>query len=503
MARKNLNRRTFLRGAFGASMALPLLELMLENPRLARAQAASAPKRYFVAFGGFSLGADGDPKHDDYVPDTEGPGYDASTKSAIAPFALDDLSREISIVSGLRVPREGPGRYDKGRYHGGNHSPLLSGVPSFGDDAGAANILGATSDQVVADAIAGQTLFPSLRYCVQPKIYSGGPYNGWIISTRKREDGTLERLEPTVSPRQAYESLFYNFRDPEDAAAQQQFELERNMRISVLDACQASRERLAAVVGRSDYMVLEQYFDHCRDLERRLQALPPASTDVCMKPTDPGEDPAEGDDTFSSMQNAGSVPEGTGWSNETLRARVFCDLIHMAFACDLSRVATLVLTRNQCFMSAREITGYGVDLHSLGHRIGGSPSTTIAVSKGIAWHMGHFAYLVKKLRDTRDGSGQSLLDTSALVFLNEGGHGPNPEEAAQFGAQDLIDNGSSHSMENMACAIAGGASGLKRGHHVRALGKHPVNVLLTLMNAVGAEANELGEVTGVIPELFA
>jgi hypothetical protein len=202
------------------------------------------------------------------------------------------------------------------------------------------------------------------------------------------------------------------------------------------------------------------------------------------------------------MQNNGMTPVGTGWSNETLRGQVFADLLHMAFTCDLSRVATLTITRNQCFMTAREVAGYPVDLHSLGHRIGGSPSTTLAVSKGIAWHMTLWAYLVKKLRDTKDGSGQSLLDHSAMVLLNEGGHGPNPAEAAQFGADDLITNGSSHSMENMACVIAGGAGGLKRGHHVAATGMHPANVLVSLMNAVGVPNNSLGEISGAIPALF-
>ncbi|MFU8806335.1 MAG: DUF1552 domain-containing protein [Bradymonadaceae bacterium] len=33
-----------------------------------------------------------------------------------------------------------------------------------------------------------------------------------------------------------------------------------------------------------------------------------------------------------------------GYSSETDRARIFCDLIYMAMACDMTRVATLMLT---------------------------------------------------------------------------------------------------------------------------------------------------------------
>jgi hypothetical protein len=55
----------------------------------------------------------------------------------------------------------------------------------------------------------------------------------------------------------------------------------------------------------------------------------------------------------------------------------------------------------------------------------------------------------------------------------------------------------------MACLIAGRAGGLKPGKHVAAPGKHPAQVVLSAMNAVGVGGNALGdEVTGNIPELF-
>jgi hypothetical protein len=53
----------------------------------------------------------------------------------------------------------------------------------------------------------------------------------------------------------------------------------------------------------------------------------------------------------------------------------------------------------------------------------------------------------------------------------------------------------------MAALIAGRAGGLKGGLHVAATGKHPANVLITAMNAVGVPGN-LGEVSGNIPTLL-
>jgi hypothetical protein len=54
----------------------------------------------------------------------------------------------------------------------------------------------------------------------------------------------------------------------------------------------------------------------------------------------------------------------------------------------------------------------------------------------------------------------------------------------------------------MACLIAGRAGGLKPGQHLVAAGKHPANVLITAMNAVGVPGN-LGEVSGALPQLLA
>jgi hypothetical protein len=489
-----LSRRTLLRGTLGGAMALPLIEPMLDGRR--GAQAADPPKRYFIAFAGQSTGADGDKVHNLYAPDTVGPGYDPATKAVLAPLVAGGLGREVTIVSGLRVPPgAGPGHWEGG-FHGGNHSPLLSGVPCPGAQAGTAAIKGPTSDQIVADAIAGSTRFRSLEYCVQPKVYSGGPYYGWIMSMR-RNGATLERREPVVSPQLAYKSLFYNFQKPDDPAAQKAFDLDRRIRVSILDSCGSSRARLARQVGSADLAILDQYYEHCRDLEKRLASL--TSTQgtglSCSLPPDPGADPAIGVDTGSSMNGTGAVPSGTGWSNETLRGKLFCDLVAMAFACDLTRVASLVITRNQCFMSARDVAGYGVDVHTLTHASGGSPCTTAAVSKGLAWSMSHFARVVSNLRTMKDATGKTLLDNSALVMVNEGGHGAAPDSK--------IVGGTAHSMENMVCAIAGGAGSLKRGHHVVAGGKHPANVLVTLMNAVGVPTTQLGEVTGSLPDLVA
>jgi hypothetical protein len=128
--------------------------------------------------------------------------------------------------------------------------------------------------------------------------------------------------------------------------------------------------------------------------------------------------------------------------------------------------------------------------HNLNH---GGPKE--AHTQIIAWHTGQFARLVGKLRDTPEQGG-SVLDRCALAFLIEGGFGGDPF----FG-----DQWSSHTTENMACLVAGGAGRLVRGEHIVAPDgqNHPANVLVTMMNAVGVPTETLGEVSGEIAALRA
>ena len=94
------------------------------------------------------------------------------------------------------------------------------------------------------------------------------------------------------------------------------------------------------------------------------------------------------------------------------------------------------------------------------------------------------------------GSTGTLLNNTAMMLIYEGGHGYDA-------LADSYD--SSHSTENMACLIAGGAGGLKMGEHIVApVGQnHPGNAILSAMNAVGVSTNTFGEISsGPISELF-
>ena len=311
------------------------------------------------------------------------------------------------------------------------------------------------------------------------------PYGRDLMSCKKDSTGKLVEVAGNTSPRAAFDGLFTGFSGTDPVAIEKAaFELKK--RKTILDLVRGNTERLMPRLGKVDQARLQRHLDEIRDLERRIASIAPTVTDVCKKLPDPGADPMLGGDN-ATTGGASGFDVSKGYSNEDLRAKIFCDLITMAFACDMARSGTLMLTMAQSHMNMHPLIGAPYDMHEVGHAM-----KTPDVSKGIAWHTKQFAYLVQKLGETPDGAGK-LLDSSALVYINEGGHGRDPE-----GAKD----NSAHSTERMAALIAGRAGGMKQGKHIVATGKHPVNVTNSAMKAVGVE-KDLGEVTGVIPELFA
>jgi hypothetical protein len=485
-----LHRRTFLRGLGGTAIALPWLEAMVESPT--HAATGDAPSRYLVAFGGYSLGGDGDDSGNRYRPQTMGAGYDLP--QVLTPLAEHGVAPHVSIVSGLRIGvpsgaiEPGPGQRAGGDSFHFHPNPLLCGMRQAGGTFGSI-VTGPSSDQVVADAIAGDTLFHSLTLRAQALYYSVGgnfvvdnPTNRDTLSFRD-EAGDVFAVPPMVSPKQTFDSLFATF-VPDDPAAAAAKTRRLALRRSVLDVVDRRMGGVYDRLGVADQRRLQRHFDELRALETRLDAPPPMADGACRMPSDPGEDPPLGGvpaDPYAYDINL-------GYSDEDARADLLIEMVAMAFACDLTRSATLMLTMFQSLMNIEPITGVAAQAHLLNHE--GSSADLGLFQR---WHIEKFASLVARLAELPEGDG-TVLDHCALVMLNEGGYGGDPYFGDPF---------TSHTTEDMVALVAGGAGGLTQGRHIAAPAgaDHPVNVLLTAMQAVGVDTNTLGEVSGTIPEL--
>jgi uncharacterized protein DUF1552 len=482
------NRRTVLRGLGGVALSLPFLELFMPKA----ANAAPAPLRYVIAFGGSSLGL----QSRNFVTPANTGTLVGNLSRGLQPLADYSVADVTSWVSGLTIPwgASPPAGGRNIKWHCSSPCPLLCGVRSGQNE----NLTGPTSDWLVAETIGGHTLQtrPVLSYRVQAAYYRGG--NG-TTSARGRmsarmNNGSLEQVDPTFSPKLAFDDLFVGFTpsDPEGAA---QAENLLSRRKSVIDLVRGDTEGLLSRLGAADKLRMERHFDELRALENKLNALAPPGTASCQELADPGDDPPVGAALDVDNKEAG-LSQNDAWSNEELRAEVMVDLVHMALACDLSRVASLMFTYAQCFMNVNPLFGYVSDLHQLGHfGAGGGDEGANAVADGVAWHVKHTARLMRKLRDSTDFDGNTLLDNTAVVLMFEGGVGFDPEQNNE---------GTAHSSENMGVLVGGLAGGLNKsgGQHHKTNGAHPVRVLNTVMEALGA-TNNLGEVTGTLPTLLA
>ena len=474
-----MRRRTFLRGAGGIAVALPTLEIMLNDHGTAYADGTGLCQRYFVGFGGFSQRADFGPIG--FRPDAVGPNYDL--KEATMPLGdYGDVRSEVSIVSNLRIPHalvDGgatqPGGAAGFHWH---TNPLVTGNRQVGGVMNA-TVTGPSSDQIAADVLGMDTAFRSLNYRTQALFYVLSDDPDYRDTLAYENDGSP--IAPTVSPRLAYETLFTGF----DPSEEGQFLLRK--RVSVLDLVERHTNEIRNTLGAADKRRMDEHYEHIRELERRLETADPSATGECAALPHPGDDPPLGNSFNAPTCSGGQYDSNAGYSGEYERGRLLSDFIHMAFVCDLTRVAAHMYSMFQCFMNAASLGGASNhDVHASHHMSAASNIPPVA-----AWHVDQFAYLVSRLRDTQEGAG-SVLDNCALVFMIEGGAGVGPSGSE------------SHSMEEMSWLLAGGAGGLRRGEHIMLpAGYHPVQLLISAMNAVGVNVDTMGEVSGAIPEVFA
>jgi hypothetical protein len=437
------------------------------------------------------------------VPPESGSGYTITTP--LRP--LTALRDDFSLVSGMRIPYSVdstdaamvPAGGAFREFHGGGASPLLSGVRSI---EGNFTARGITSDQVVAGLNAGQTLVDSLVLRAQPSFYLSGYSFAGRHRISYRDAG--DPIEAQDSPQTAYQSIFGSFMPGgDDATAQARHDFAQRARRSVLDLITQKRARVLGMVGAADRVRLERHFDEIRALETRISQLPPVATGECGRPADPGTDPAVGGDNAGSGSD--SIATNTGYSGEHERTRVMADLIHMAFVCDLTRAATLQITAFQSHMNVYPITAMvdspialdrplRADLHEVGHNGDADFRGQLPVSLCLQWHIGHYAYLLDKLKTTPEGAG-NVLDNSVVIFMPEAGHGRHLNTPSDTQPK-------THSVEEMVLLVAGRAGGLVPGRHVATAGAHPGQCLISCMQAAGFAGDAFGEVQGNVPELF-
>jgi Protein of unknown function (DUF1552) len=436
LTKRALPRRTFLR-AMGTVVALPMLDAMV--PALA---AQTRPIRRL----GFVYIANGVIQNQ-WTPSAAGAGFELTP--ILQPFAnVRDSITVLSGLSHLQADTFGDGTGD----HPRSSAVWLTGVHAYDRAQPGVEVkLATTVDQLAAQVLGRTSRIPSLELSVdQPS--QGGCDSGdcfYINTISWRNEKTPN---PTEShPRVVFERLFG---DGGDASARRALVKAQG---SILDSVREEASRVATNLGRGDQAKLGEYLDSVREVEQRIQNAESQPIDIELpeRPTD--------------------IPESFD-----AHTRLMLDLQALAFEADITRVFTMVLSRE---LSTKSFASIGVpeQHHAVSHHRN-DPDMIAKKARIDVYQSQLFAYFLERLARTQDGDG-SLLDQSLILY--GGGMG----------------DGNMHRHSDLPTLMAGTLGGaFKTGRHLNyPLDTPMANLLLTLLDAVDVRIDRLGDSTGRLP----
>jgi uncharacterized protein DUF1552 len=424
--KKQVSRRAVLKGV-GATIALPLIDAM--NPAAtawAQTSVGSTPKR--LAFIGFPHGA----IMDRWSPPQTGTNYEMSP--ILQP--LEPYRQHLTIVSGLRNKQgETP------EPHGYIEMTWLTCVKPW-DHGVASPDAGISADQFAARHIGQDTRLPSLELTTA----LGGARLAWRTPTQS--------LPQEGNPRAVFQKLF----------GQGDTEKERAAILhetgSILDRVKGQAARLQASLGVNDRVVVSDYLDSVREIERRVQMAEKADMSRLDIPDAPVGVPNDITDHFKLM----------------------FDLMALAFQADITRVITFSMDREA---SMRTYTNLGIAeaFHPLSHH-GNQQAKMEKLIQIQRYHTEVFAKFIDRLSKAKEGTG-TVLDHSTILF------GSN------------MSNSDKHNNDPLPSAILGHANGrIKGGQHL----KYPqdsrfADLLVTLFDRNNIPVEKIGDSGGILSEI--
>jgi hypothetical protein len=447
-------RRTFLRGV-GTTLALPFLDAMrpLHSRLLAKGDLSGPPIRlgYVYTPNGIVGACDKSPRPFMWTPKTAGAQFEFSpTMKALEPFR-----DQVNVFSGLaqvtgRALGDGPGDHARAT------ATFLTGVHPY-KTGGADFRLGISADQIAARALGKYTQLASLELGLEAQPLAGNCDSGYTCAYMSMSwRGPNSPLPAETSPRVVFERLFGDGDSTDPAARAARLETQK----SVLDFVAGSLSRLQQRLGSGDRAKIDEYFEAVRDIERRVALA--ESQNVALPVLD----------------RPGAVPD-----DYLQYSKLMIDMLVVAWQTDMTRVASFMLGRDGSNRAYREI-GISDGHHSISHHQGDDDRLDKLI-KIDELHVGLFAYLLKKLQETRDGDG-TLLDHSLVAFGSS------------------ISESNIHTHDDLPIVLAGTAGGRINGYrHLVYPKETPLNNLfLNMFDLAGLpHVDGFGDSTGRLSHL--
>ncbi|HEY8947237.1 MAG TPA: DUF1552 domain-containing protein [Polyangiaceae bacterium] len=428
---KLLSRRSVLRGA-GVALALPWLEAF--SPERAHAQATAPAKRFLTVYmpnGASTLW---------WKTTGRGSGDAWQLSPLLAPLAPVKskmvLVRQLGNFTWRRdlltlnpawtTFRErndfcGVCRMPAGAFVTPSHSrdpaAMLNCIDGDayrqgrGQDVRSSPANGETIDQLVARSLTKSTPLASM----QLGLFNG---NGGLderhsaLSRNMSWSNAGTPLGKDLEPRVIFDKLVAAGAGGSDSdpAAAEAAARRRALDTSALDALAESTTQLKGRLGRGDQERLDDFLTGVRELELKIKNV--------------GEMPTASGAECEAVQLPADV------SQPLVRAGVMNDLIVMALACGVTRVATYMLDNSRSDLvyswvkrrdfekDGAEVGGTATAYHESQHHTGTSPDFASITH----WHVERVADLVQKLDRVKEGE-RTLLDNSLVVFLSDMHHG--------------------------------------------------------------------------------
>jgi hypothetical protein len=357
LSKKHIGRRALLKGV-GVTLGLPLVDAMIPaSTAWADTPAGKLPKRF--AFIGFPHGA----IMDRWSPRETGTNFTVS--DILKP--LEPFRKHMTIVSGLRnKPAETP------EPHAYIEQGWLTAVkPAEFGKAGPDS--GVSADQIAVRYVGQDTRLPSLELSVG----AGSARLAWRTPTQS--------LPQESNPRAVFQKLFGQGDTDQERA---QILAETG---SILDRVQGQAQRLQASLGVKDRVVVSDYLDSVREIERRVQMAEKAHNSELVIPDAPVGTPNDLTEYFKLM----------------------FDLMALAFQADITRVITLSMDHEA---SMRTYTNLSIaeGFHPLSHH-GNNPQKMDKLVQIQNYHTQVFAGFIKKIEATKEANG-TVLDHSTILF---------------------------------------------------------------------------------------
>jgi Protein of unknown function (DUF1552) len=447
LTRKHLSRRAVLKGV-GVSVGLPLLDAMVPAAT-ALAQTAAAPLLragfFYIPHGAVMWNTAFGPEMDHWTPGGAGAEFELSP--IMEP--LEPHKDYVTSFSNLE------NKASQNSVHSVNPATWLSGAKPDLSAPGAS--MTPTIDQIIAGQIGQETALPSLEVASETTIQvaacssgSGGCYYSSTLSFRN----ATSPLPMEFNPRKVFTQLFGEGDTPEEREA-----VARQTQ-SLLDLISERTQALQKTLGAGDRVILGEYLDTVREIERRV-AL------------------AEARDLTGIELPDAPIGELDSFDEQV---KLMFDLIALAYQADLTRVASYIMVAEGTNRTYNHI-GVPDAFHPLSHHANNRSrlEKLVLIQR---YHMERFADFLAKLAATPDGDG-SLLDHALFMY------GSN------------MSNSDRHNNYPLPNILVGGACGrLQGGQHIE-LPEHTTlsNLLLTVLNKTGVEqksfADSTGEIAGV------